>query len=55
MDKITEGLLTEFSSEFGISKLAEDTRFEHLAAWLTTRKHYNESIFYFRFGHWKRR
>ncbi len=45
MDKITEVLLTEFSGEFGISDLAEDIRFEHLAAWLTTRKHYSESTF----------
>jgi hypothetical protein len=45
MDRITAGLLAEFSTEFGISELPEDSRFEHLAAWLTVRRHYSESTF----------
>jgi hypothetical protein len=45
VDLITEGYLTEFSNEFGISDLAEEDRFEHLAAWLTTRRHYSETTF----------
>ena len=45
MDRITEGLLAEFGSEFGISSLPEDVRFEHFAAWLTARRHYSEAAF----------
>jgi hypothetical protein len=45
MDMITEGYLSEFSTEFGIGDLPEDERFEHLGAWLTTRRHYSDSTF----------
>ena len=45
VDLITEGYLTEFSNEFGISDLPEEDRFEYLAAWLTTRRHYSETTF----------
>lgn len=45
MDRITAGLMAEFSGEFGISKLPEDARFEHLAAWLTARRHYSDATF----------
>jgi hypothetical protein len=45
MDKITEGILAEFSREFGVSELPEDQRFEQLAAWLTVRRHYSDTTF----------
>ncbi|WP_155252036.1 MULTISPECIES: hypothetical protein [Bradyrhizobium] len=45
MDKVTEGFLTEFSGQFGIENLAEKDRFEHLAAWLTVRRHFSDSTF----------
>jgi hypothetical protein len=45
VDKITQGLLSEFSGEFDITALPEDTRFEHFAAWLTCRRHYSEATF----------
>jgi hypothetical protein len=45
MDKITEALLLEFSNEFGIGLLKEDSRFEHFATWLTVRRHYSETTF----------
>lgn len=45
MDRITEGLLSEFSGEFAIEELGEDVRFEHFATWLTVRRHYSETTF----------
>lgn len=45
MDKVTEGFLSEFSSQFGIETLPEPDRFEHFAAWLTVRRHYSDSTF----------
>jgi hypothetical protein len=45
MDKVTEGFLSEFSSQFGIQNLPEQDRFEHLAAWLTVRRHFSDSTF----------
>jgi len=45
MDRIMGGLLSEFSSEFGCSEMAEDKRFEQFAAYLVTRRHYSESAF----------
>ena len=45
MDRITEGLLSEFSGEFGIEGLDEDERFEHFSTWLTVRRHYSETTF----------
>jgi hypothetical protein len=45
MDKVTEGFLTEFSTQFGVGGLPEKDRFEQLAAWLTIRRHYSDSTF----------
>ena len=45
MDRITEGLLAEFSKEFGIEAFSQDVRFEHFAAWLTVRRHYSDTTF----------
>ena len=45
MDTITLAHLTEFSSENALDDLAEDDRFEHLAAWLAVRQYYNETTF----------
>jgi len=39
------GVLGEFSSEFKITDLPEDKRFEHLAAWITARRHYSDTSF----------
>jgi hypothetical protein len=44
VDKITENLLTGFSKENGIQALPEETRFEHLAAFLTVRRHYSRAL-----------
>jgi hypothetical protein len=44
VDKITENLLAGFSKENGIEGLSEDTRFEHLAAFLTVRRHYSRAL-----------
>lgn len=45
MDRITEGFLTEFSNEFGISGLPEKDRFEQFCGWLAVRRHYSDSTF----------
>ena len=45
LDRITMGVLGEFSSEFKITDLPEDKRFEHLAAWITARRHYSDTSF----------
>ena len=45
MDKITEGLLRSFSSEFDIAYMNEDDRFEHFASYLTVHRHYSETSF----------
>lgn len=45
MDKITTGLLTEFSEAFGINELDEAERFEQLAAYITVRQHFSEATF----------
>jgi hypothetical protein len=44
MDLITTSLLTEFSKEFEIEDLPEDARFEMLAAYITTKRHYTETF-----------
>lgn len=44
MDLITTSLLAEFSSEFEISGLPEDDRFEMLASYITTKRHYTETF-----------
>ncbi len=45
MDKTTEGLLGEFSVEFGFEKLDEEDRFERFGAFLSTRNHFSETTF----------
>ncbi len=37
MDRITAGLLKEFTEEFQLGEVAEGSQFEHFAAWLTVR------------------
>ena len=44
MDLITTSLLTEFSKEFELEKLPEDDRFEMLASYITTKRHYTETF-----------
>ncbi len=44
MDLITNSLLAEFSAEFEIENLPEDDRFERLAAYITTKRHYAETF-----------
>jgi AIPR protein len=44
MDRISESLLNEFSSEQGISALPEDKRFEHFASFITVRRHFTETF-----------
>jgi hypothetical protein len=44
MDRITESLLTEFSTEHGIEALEEYKRFEHFASYLVVRDEHSESF-----------
>src|ERR1700759_3427999 len=44
MDKISESMLNEFAAERDLSKLPEDTRFEHFACFLTVSKHYSKTF-----------
>lgn len=44
MDKITKSLLEEFSKEHGLSSLAEDKQFEHLASYLAVSRHHGEAF-----------
>ena len=44
LDRITESLLTEFSTEHGISHLEEAKRFEHFASYLAVRDEHSESF-----------
>src|SRR5487761_2532849 len=44
MDKITEALLTEFSTEHGLATLSESKQFEHFASYLVTRGEHSESF-----------
>jgi hypothetical protein len=44
MDLITTSLLSEFSAEFEIKALPEEDRFEMLAAYVTTKRHYTETF-----------
>ena len=44
MDRITEQLLGQFSTENSLEGLAEDVRFEHLTAFLTVRRHYSRAL-----------
>jgi hypothetical protein len=44
MDRITASILEEFSKDNQISSLAEDVRFEHLAAFLCIRRHFSRTL-----------
>jgi hypothetical protein len=44
MDRITESLLAEFSTEHGIEALGESKRFEHFASYLVVRGEHSESF-----------
>lgn len=44
MDKISRGLLDEFSKEHGIAHLPDSERFEHFAAYITVQRHYSETF-----------
>lgn len=45
MDKITQGLLAEFTEQFDLAASEESERFETFATFLATRKHYSEAAF----------
>lgn len=44
MDRVSESLLNEFSTERGVAHLAEDKRFEHFVCFITVGRHYSESF-----------
>ena len=44
MDRITESLLKEYSSEHGLQNLPEYKRFEHFTAYVIVRGEYSESF-----------
>ena len=44
MDRISESLLNEFSTEQDIAHLPESERFEHFASYITVRRHYTETF-----------
>ncbi len=44
MDRITTGLLEEFSKEHGIEKLDEPKRFEHFVSYITIRREFSASF-----------
>jgi hypothetical protein len=44
MDRVSESLLNEFSSERGIAHLSEDKRFEHFVNFITVGRHYGDSF-----------
>lgn len=44
MDRITASVLAEFSKENQIEKLDEEDRFEHLTAFLATRRHFSRAL-----------
>jgi len=44
MDRISKSLLEEFCVEHELSRLPEDKQFEHLAGYLTVRRHYAETF-----------
>jgi hypothetical protein len=41
MDRVTEAFLSEFVTEHELSRLSPDKQFEHFAACVTVRRHYN--------------
>ncbi len=44
MDRVSESLLNEFSSERGIAHLSEDKRFEHFVSFITVGRHYSDTF-----------
>ena len=44
MDRVSENLLNEFSSERGLSHLPEDKRFEHFVAFITIGQHFGNAF-----------
>jgi hypothetical protein len=44
MDRVSDSLVNEFSTERGLSLLSEDTRFEHFACFITVGRHYSETF-----------
>jgi hypothetical protein len=44
MDRITSSILEAFTKENELEKLQEPNRFEHLAAFLTIRRHYSRAL-----------
>ena len=45
MDRVTESFLSQFVTEHELSKLPHDKQFEHLAAFITVRRHYTGETF----------
>ena len=45
MDRITSGLLGEFTKEFELTSIGEDKQFEHFSTYVKVRKHYSDSTF----------
>lgn len=45
MDRVTESFLAEFAEEHELEKLKQDQQFEHFAAFVTVRRHYNGETF----------
>jgi hypothetical protein len=44
MDRITTSVLAAFAKENGLESLPEETRFEHLTAYLTIRRHFSRAL-----------
>jgi hypothetical protein len=45
MDRVTESFLAEFVTEHELGALSQDKQFEHLAAFITVRRHYTGETF----------
>ena len=46
MDRVTEAILSEFSAEHELTNLMQNQQFEHLAAFVAVRRHYNGETFF---------
>lgn len=44
MDRITESLLTEFTTEHGLTHLPQEKQFEHFCSFATVRRHFSETF-----------
>jgi AIPR protein len=44
VDRVSESLLNEFSTERGITRLGEDKRFEHFVSFITVGRHFSETF-----------